>query len=78
MSFWSEVYSYKDACDNNPFQELGKFVISLLTLPISNAAVERIFSSLNVTKTKSRNRIASKYEDLDTENVLEEVMTQLN
>lgn len=32
-----EVLNYNNACEDNPFMELGQFVISFLTLPISTA-----------------------------------------
>ncbi|CAN8021637.1 unnamed protein product, partial [Ixodes persulcatus] len=40
QSFWCEVHSYKDACDENPFAELAGFAMSMLELPYSNAEVE--------------------------------------
>ncbi|CAN7985064.1 unnamed protein product, partial [Ixodes hexagonus] len=40
QSFWCEVHSYKDACDENPFAELAGFAMSMLVLPYSNAEVE--------------------------------------
>lgn len=57
VAFWCEVYSHKDASGENPFKELAKFSLSILVLPISNAEVERIFSQLNLIKTKQRNRM---------------------
>ena len=32
-------------------------ILSLLLLPFSNAAVERVFSTMNIVKTKVRNRM---------------------
>lgn len=57
VPFWCEVSSYKDASGENLFKELAKFAISILVLPISNAELERIFSQLNLVKTKQRNRL---------------------
>lgn len=57
--FWTEVLAYKDAAGNNPFLEIGNFAIQLLSLPWSNADVERLFSQMNLVKTKLRNRIQS-------------------
>jgi len=56
--FWYEVYNYKDASNENPFKSLASFAIMLLTLPISNAEVERLFSQLNLIKTKIRNKLS--------------------
>lgn len=55
--FWSEVKRFKDAGGNNPFEELAEFACRMLTLPFSNAEVERTFSQMNLVKTKVRNRM---------------------
>lgn len=57
IAFWSEVLLYKDAADVNPFKELCSFALSMISLPWSNAEVERVFSQLNIVKNKSRNRL---------------------
>lgn len=38
------------------FPILNTFITALLSLPHSSAAVERIFSAVNLIKTKTRNR----------------------
>lgn len=48
--FWYEVYNFKDVSNENPFKPLASFAIMLLTLPIFNAEVERLFSQLNLIK----------------------------
>lgn len=55
--FWSCILSLKDASGRHPFKELALFVLKCLTLPISNAIVERIFSFMSALKTKQRNKI---------------------
>lgn len=55
--FWAEVLNYKDAGGNNPFMELSNFACSMLCLPFPNAEVERVFSQMNLVKTKVRNRM---------------------
>lgn len=57
MKFWSEVTKYRDSGGNNPFFELVKFAQIILSLPWSNAEVERVFSQVNLVKTKTRNRL---------------------
>lgn len=57
IEFWSEVKEYKDASNTNPFKELSDFAFHILTLPYSNAEVERVFSVMNNVKTKLRNRM---------------------
>lgn len=56
-AFWAEVLLFKDAAGNNLFADLAKFAIDVLSLPWSNADVERVFSQLNTVKTKLRNRL---------------------
>ncbi|MGH0137865.1 UNVERIFIED_CONTAM: hypothetical protein FKN15_067983 [Acipenser sinensis] len=56
--FWCEVESYRNATGDKPFKELCNLALTILTLPHSNAQVERVFSQLNVVKTKLRNRLS--------------------
>ncbi|XP_036329582.1 uncharacterized protein LOC118741720 isoform X2 [Rhagoletis pomonella] len=57
MQFWAEVQTYTDAGGNKLFSDLAEFALHLLSLPWSNADVERLFSQLNLVKTKLRNSI---------------------
>ena len=52
-----EVWAFKDASGVNPFKDLAAFAISMLVLPHSNAEVERVFSQMNIVKSKLRNRM---------------------
>lgn len=57
LVFWTEVGNLKRG-DNTPaFPLLTQFVFDLLCLPHSSACVERIFSTINLNKTKVRNRL---------------------
>jgi len=56
-AFWMEVEAFKDAGGNQCFQELALGAIRLLTLPISNAHVERAFSQVTLLKDDTRNRM---------------------
>lgn len=56
-AFWSEVFQYRDASNNNPFEELCNLALYILTLPHSNAHVERVFSAMALVKCKLRNRM---------------------
>lgn len=51
------VNEYRDAAGENPFKKLSDFVLKLLSLPFSNADVERVFSTMNFVKNKTRNRM---------------------
>ncbi|XP_071573823.1 uncharacterized protein [Temnothorax nylanderi] len=57
IKFWSCVWNMKNGAGHHIFQDLAKFVLSALSLPLSNAVVERLFSVLNVIKTKLRNKL---------------------
>jgi hypothetical protein len=63
ISFWGEVFNYTDARGLNPFTELSSLAIRLLVLLWSNAVVERLFSQMNIVKTKLRNRMDLKLLD---------------
>ncbi|XP_051798030.1 uncharacterized protein LOC127531856 [Acanthochromis polyacanthus] len=56
-AFWVEVLSYKDSSGDQAFKELALFALSLLAMPLSNADVERVFSQMNLVKSKLRNRM---------------------
>ena len=57
LDFWRNI-SFLKKGDNSPmFPTLTTFVKKLLCLPHSSAAVERIFSCINLIKTKQRNRL---------------------
>jgi len=62
-SFWPIVAQHKNAGGSLAFNTIARYVLKFLSLPMSNAAVERIFSVMNATKMKVRNR-------MDTENSL--------
>lgn len=55
--FWSRLLHYKNALDISEFTNLAKFALNLLSIPHSNAQCERIFSKVNLIKTKQRNRL---------------------
>nr|CAI5863730.1 unnamed protein product [Callosobruchus analis] len=59
VEFWVQVYSYRNATDNNPFKNICDVALTLLVLPFSNAEVERIFSQLNIVKNKTRNKLST-------------------
>lgn len=58
IKFWLEVDEYRNAAGINVFGELVDLAISALTLPHSNAGIERIFSVMSIVKNKLRNRMA--------------------
>lgn len=56
-AFWSNVRLHKDNGGSQPFEKLAKFALKIVSLPFSNAVVERVFSVMNATKTKPRNKM---------------------
>lgn len=56
-TFWRKVYLYQDAAGSKPFEQLAELVLNMLSVPTSNACVERVFSIMNTVKTKIRNKI---------------------
>ena len=55
--FWCRVANMKKGDDTAMFPLLGYFMKHLLCLPHSSATVERVFSQINLTKTKLRNQL---------------------
>lgn len=57
VGFWQEVSKMKLGDGTPVFKILTNFVFTILSLPHSSANVERIFSDINLTKTKQRNKL---------------------
>jgi len=56
-TFWSKVVNITKSDDTKMFPLLTVVIKNIMTLPHSSACVERIFSSVNLIKTKFRNRL---------------------
>ncbi|CAK1583027.1 unnamed protein product [Parnassius mnemosyne] len=52
--FWSELHLCQD------YRELSQFALDTLCIPHSNAQCERVFSHVNLMKTKIRNKLLTK------------------
>eukprot|EP00795_Rhopilema_esculentum_P002576 gene2576-769_t len=63
VAFWLGVLQYQNFLGSKPFKELAEYALSCLSLPVSNAIVERVFSYVTAIKTKQRNRMSSKVLD---------------
>lgn len=61
--FWSKIKKYTNGTGNQPYRELADYALNCLSLPISNAEVERIFSQLSLIKNKVRNNLSLKMLD---------------
>lgn len=57
LKFWFEVSKYTDAKGEQRCKKLALFAFRILSLSLSNAAIERIFSFLAVIKSKLRNKL---------------------
>lgn len=55
--FWSKLGKIKDGNDELLFKNVSNFCVTILSIPHSNATCERIFSKVNLTKTKTRNKL---------------------
>ena len=55
--FWGKLLEVKDGSGSAQFEMLADFIGTLLSLPHANIDVERIFSSVNLVKTTTRNRL---------------------
>lgn len=74
--FWPKVYDYQDAAGTFYFKELAAGVLNMLSVPTSNACVERVFSVMNCIKTKLRNKM--QYELLNSLLILSTYMNVNN
>lgn len=59
--FWGAVGKIRNSNGNLKYVNVSNFVKGLLCLPMSNASCERIFSQINLIKTKTRNRFINKH-----------------
>jgi hypothetical protein len=77
LSYWRKVQNCKKGNNEDMFPVLIRFVAFIFTLPHSSATVERIFSAVNLNKTKTRNRLGSKSLSgiLRTKNVLQKTQS---
>ncbi|XP_050066599.1 uncharacterized protein LOC126555759 [Aphis gossypii] len=55
--FWKDSLTILKGDDTLMYPEINNFVTGLLSLPHSSACVERVFSAVNINKTKLRNRL---------------------
>jgi len=56
-SFWLTVRNGEDLLGERKFEELGQFVLDVLVFPHSSASCERVFSKINLVKTKNRTEL---------------------
>ncbi|CAH1379246.1 unnamed protein product, partial [Tenebrio molitor] len=59
IEFWNEVREQRKGDDSETFPHLNKLIRYIFTLPHSSASVERIFSQINLNKTKIRNQLSA-------------------
>ncbi|XP_031338145.1 uncharacterized protein LOC116167034 isoform X2 [Photinus pyralis] len=57
VEFWQKVITLKNAAGQLLYKDISLFAFALLTLPSSNAAVERSFSMMTIVKSKLRNQM---------------------
>lgn len=59
LTFWQNVNKIENGDGTKAFSKICSLVSMILSLPHSSAAVERIFSVINLNKTKIRNRLST-------------------
>jgi hypothetical protein len=59
VDFWVKLKLKKNADGSEMYGALIQFSLDLLSLPHSSANVERFFSTINLNKTKTRNRLST-------------------
>lgn len=59
VKFWIKVRGMTSGDGTSVFPFLAKFMIRLICLPYLSAAAERVFSAVNLMKTKTRNRLST-------------------
>ncbi|KAF0694556.1 zinc finger MYM-type protein 1-like [Aphis craccivora] len=57
--FWLEIFLYEENGEKL-FPNLAEFVLNVLSLPQSNCVCERLFSKVNLIKTKLKNKLMTK------------------
>lgn len=57
IDFWFRVYGLQNSYNEPKYPNISKFALTLLTIPLSNASIERIFSQMNIVKNKIRNKL---------------------
>lgn len=55
--FWHELLRNSSEEEFIKFKNLAAFVLKVLSIPHANADCERVFSKINLVKTKTRNRL---------------------
>lgn len=55
--FWIAVWTLTNNQEKKLFPDLTAFALRVLSLPVSNAVVERVFSVMGTVKNKLRNRM---------------------
>lgn len=55
--FWFQIINLKNEINEIMYPHLSQFISDILCFPHSSATVERIFSQLNLIKTKTRNTL---------------------
>lgn len=57
VHFWGCVLEMRNAGGEYAFRELAEFALMALTIAISNAVIERVFSVLSCIKCRRRNKL---------------------
>ena len=61
--FWAKILHYKHSDGQRPYKELAQYALDALSVPVSNAIVERVFSHVTYVKNKNSNSLSIKMLD---------------
>lgn len=68
--FWRKFSDMKYSDESLMFPTLCIFIFNIMCLPHSSATVERVFSVINLNKTKIRNKLSTETDILHTKTLL--------
>ena len=55
--FWAKIRKHQLSDGSFPYRELSNYALAALSVPVSNAIVERVFSHVTFVKNKNRSRL---------------------
>jgi len=58
-TFFTAIGTLRDELGHRMFETISEFALQILSLPTSNVVVERLFSKVNLLKSKIRNKIST-------------------
>jgi len=57
-ALWAKICQHETSDSSHPYEQFAKYALSALSVPVSNAVVERVFSHVTWVKSKYKNKIS--------------------